>query len=339
MKKFKVVGDPNNQSRFSSKIIIDSLNAAAKKLDLYSDEELIIVYDGCCNNHGYKVDAFICTYEICFPSIVLNNANKKPILGVSQDNKQFIIDGGHPEELTGYFPLGVDASLYPKIQKTKNKSQFVVGVYTESLVRGGIELCLESFITAFKDNKDVKLVIKDRNATDIFSEYIKNFSKLHNVNIEYENSHFNSIDKIIEWFSGIDCHLYMNRSSTWAMPPCESMTMGIPTIAVSYSGPREYIFHGKTGLEIDYTKEYVQNSLFNLIEIGCRNFFFTSGYKTQPTWAVGNTQKASELLIQLKNNSDLYKEISKNGREYAINNLTWENSAKKLHKELQKWYS
>ena len=339
MKKFKIVGDPNNQSRFSSKIIIDSLNTAAKKLNLYSDDELTIVYDGCCNNHGYKADAFICTYEICFPSIVLNNAGNKPILGVSRDNKQFIIDGGHPEKLAGYFPLGVDASLYPEIQKTKNKSHFVVGVYTESLVRGGIELCLESFATAFKNDKDAKLLIKDRNATEIFSKYVKNFSESNNIDVEYESAHFDSIEQITEWFSGVDCHLYMNRSSTWAMPPCESMTMGVPTIAVPYSGPREYIFHENTGLEIEYIKEDVQKSLFNLIDIGCRNFFFTSGYKTQPSWAVGNIQKASELLIQLKNNSDLHEKISRNGREYAINNLTWENSANKLHQELQKWYS
>lgn len=339
MNKFRVVGDPNNPERFSSKIIIDSLNNSAKKLNLYSENELTVVYDGCCNNHGYNPDAFICTYEICFPEILLEKANKKPILGVSKDNKEFVIEGGYEEHLAGYFPLGVDSNIYPEVNKVKNKSQFTVGVYTESLVRGGIELCLQAFATAFKNNKEAKLLIKDRNGTETFMEYVKNFAEYHNIEVEYQNAHFNSIDQIIDWFSGVDCHLYMNRSSTWAMPPCESMTMGVPTIAVAYSGPREYIFNKNTGLEIEFRKEHVQASIFNLIDIGCRNFFFTSGYKTQPSWAVGNITKAAEILLDIKENLDLRKEISKNGRKYAIENLTWENSAKKLHEQLKRWYS
>lgn len=338
MNKIRVVGDPANPDRFSSKIIIDSLNEVLKKMDLYAENELNVVYDGCCNNHGYKADAFICTYEVCFPNILLNKALDKPILGVSKDNKQFIIDGGYPENLAGYFPLGVDSSLYPEVKKIKNKTQFVVGVYTESLIRGGIELCLEAFALAFKNNKEAKLLIKDRNGTKIFEEYVKAFAGYNNIDIEYQNCHFNTVDQIIDWFSGVDCHLYMNRSSTWAMPPCESMTMGIPTLAVAYSGPREYIFNKKTGIEIPYQKEELSYSISNLINIGCRNFFFTSGYKRQPTWAVGDIQKTAELLINLKNDDDLRAQISKNGREFAIKNLTWQNSAIKLVEELNRWY-
>jgi glycosyltransferase involved in cell wall biosynthesis len=338
MKKFKLVGDPNNKSRFSSKIIIDSLNDAAKKINLYSEKDLTVVYDGCCNNHGYNADAFICTYEICFPNILLQNAKDKPIIGVSQDNKRFIVDGGHPENLAGYFKLGVDSSLYPKVEKTKNNSLFVVGVYTESLVRGGVELCLQSFEKAFGNNKDVKLIIKDRNATERFEQYIKNYSRQRDLQVEYQNSHFNNIEEIIEWFSGIDCHLYMNRSSTWAMPPCESMTMGIPTLAVSYSGPREYIFHKKTGLEIPYTEKFVGESIDSLLNIGCRNFFFDSGYRQNPTWAEGDIEKTAILLNEIKKDDELRKSIANSGRQYAINNLTWEQSAKNLSLELDKWF-
>jgi glycosyltransferase involved in cell wall biosynthesis len=336
--KFKVVGDPNNQSRFSSKIITDSLNEAAKSLGIYSDDALTVVYDGCCNHHGYNPDAIICTYEISFPNILTQNANGKPILGVSRDNLNFIIKGNYNKDLAGYFPLGVDSNLYPKVEKTKNLSQFTVGVYTESLIRGGIELCLQSFAKAFSGNSDCKLLIKDRNATERFQQFVRYFAEKNNILVDYQNLHFNTIGQITDWFSGVDCHLYMNRSSTWAMPPLESMTMGVPTLAVAYSGPREYIFDEETGIEIPFSEEGINADFPMLTEIGCRNFFFLSGYSSQPTWAVGNTEKAAEKLIKLKNNKQLRDKISIQGREYAIKNLSWQNSALKLQEQLTRWY-
>jgi len=336
--KFKVVGDPNNKARFSSKIITDSLNEAAKSLGIYSDDSLTVVYDGCCNDHGYKADAFICTYEISFSNILLQKAGGKPILGVSKDNLNFILKGGYDLNYSGYFPLGVDSSLYPKIEKTKNLSQFVVGVYTESLIRGGVELCLQSFAKVFSGDKTAKLVIKDRNGTERFSQFVDHFSKENNIIVEYQNAHFNDISQITEWFSGVDCHLYMNRSSTWAMPPLESMTMGVPTLAVAYSGPREYIFDRRTGIEIPFSEVDINKDFQTLTEIGCRNFFFLSGYSSAPTWAVGNTAKAAEKLIELKNNAELRNYISTNGRKYAIENLSWGKSALRLQEQLKRWY-
>lgn len=336
--KFKVVGDPNNKNRFSSKIITDSLNEAAKKLDIYSDNSLTVVYDGCCNNHGYEADAFICTYEISFPSILLQKANGKPILGVSKDNLNFILKGKYDPNYSGYFPLGVDSKLYPKVEKTKNLSQYVVGVYTESLIRGGVELCLQSFAKAFSGDKNTKLVIKDRNGTERFSQFVSHFSKENNITVEYQNAHFNYISEVLEWFSGVDCHLYMNRSSTWAMPPLESMTMGIPTLAVAYSGPREYIFDKHTGIELPFSEVEIDKDFQTLTDIGCRNFFFLSGYSSVPTWAVGDITKTAEKLIELKNNAQLRSYISTNGRKYAIENLSWEKSALKLQEQLNRWY-
>jgi glycosyltransferase involved in cell wall biosynthesis len=336
--KFKVVGDRNNQSRFSSRIITESLNEAAKSLGMYSDDSLTVVYDGCCNHHGYNPNAIICTYEITFPSILIQNANGKPILGVSRDNLNFITKSGYSPEKAGYFPLGVDSKLYPKIKKIKNLSQFTVGVYTESLIRGGVELCLQSFAKAFSGDADCKLLIKDRNGSEKFHQFVTHFSEKNNILVEYQNLHFSNISEITDWFSGVDCHLYMNRSSTWAMPPLESMTMGVPTLAVAYSGPREYIFDEETGIEIPFSEESITVDFPALAEIGCRNFFFLNGYSSQPTWAVGNTEKAAEKLIKLKNDKNLSNKISAQGREYAIKNLSWQNSALKLQEQLARWH-
>ena len=54
---------------------------------------------------------------------------------------------------------------------------------------------------------------------------------------------------------------------------------------------------------------------------------------------LGKYFEEGKLQLDIKENLDLRKEISKNGRKYAIENLTWENSAKKLHEQLKRWYS
>ncbi len=329
MKKFKVVGDPSNKPRFSSRIIVDSLNDAAKRLDLYDDNGSVVVYDGVCNSHGYKPDAFICSYEIAFPRIILQNAGGKPIFGVSRDNQRFIIEGGYPSELTNWILLGVDSTLYPKIEKQKNKDKFVVGVYTESLIRGGVELCVDYFGEMFAGKKaDHKLCIKDRNGTERFQQWVADRAKFYDIDIEYLNCHFDSTAQIYDWFSGIDVHLYLNRSSTFAMPPAESMCMGIPTIAMSYSGPREFIIDGFTGLCPEYELQCIEDEFAFLQSIGTRNFFFLGGYKKNPVWAKPTSESVCECLLKSMN-PDTRKAITENGRIFA-KTLTWERSAANL---------
>lgn len=327
--KFKVIGDEANQPRYSSHIIIDSLNREARKLELYDEKGKVIFYDGVADSHGTNPDAFITTYEITFPWVVLNNAKGKLLIGVSSDNQSFMIEGGHDPELTAWFSLGVDSKLYPEVKKTRNLDKFVVGCYTESLIRGGVNSTIEAFGRAFSGRKDVKLCLKDRNGTETFEKWVKKQANFFNVEIEYLNCHFATIEEIVNWFSGIDCHLYLNYSSTFALPPLEGLSMGIPTIAMSYSGPRHYIINGETGLTPKYTLKPIEEDFQTLQKIGTRNYFFLGGYKKTPTWAIPDLDDTARCLLEMESNKELRLLLKENGRKMA-ESLTWEKSVKQL---------
>jgi glycosyltransferase involved in cell wall biosynthesis len=337
--KYKVVGDPNNPPRFSSSIIIDSLNEGAKKLGLYDENGAIVVYDCISNQHGYNADAIILCYEMPGHQILLQNSQGKPVIAVSRDNMSFLIETGFPKEKVDYINLGVDSKLWKPIKKEYLLDKYVVGCYTESLVRSGLEILVEAFGTLYGGDSNKILYIKDRNATPKFAEWIKEQSTYYNVDIIYNNCHLDTIEKEIEIFKHFDCHVNLNRSSTWFMPLLQSLSLGIPTASMCYSGPREYISDMLTGLEIDYDLEFLTNeSLKALTDIGMRNFFFpvdNINYRQQPYWASPKIESVKEVLIKLES-SYIRSRLSFLGRSVA-ETLNWERSSLNLSYVLSKF--
>lgn len=329
MKKFCVIGDPSNKPRFSSDIITTSLNKEIKELGLYDESGLRIKYDGCANSHNEKTDAFICSYEIEFPEIIKENAAGKPLIGVSLHNWNNIISSNY-QGFSSWFQLGVDAYYFPIVPKTQNLDKFVFGLYSESLVRGGYEIVVEAFCSHFSHYPTpVKLIIKDRNATKTFIDYIEAVKSHYGVDIEYINEHWSSKEQIIDFASKIDVYINTNRCSTWNMPVTEMMAMGKPCIVTNYSGPAEFCLDGFNCLTPSFKVQEVSIDLPYLTALGCRNFFFLSGYKNPPVWAATDKNSLIDKMIKLINNKDLKEKIASNARLTA-EKFTWQRSVQQL---------
>lgn len=331
--KFKVVGDPKNQERFSSSIIINSLNTGAKNVGLYSDCDSVVVYDCIGNSHGYDADALIVCYELPFPDYVNINCKNKPIFTVSKDNLRFAIDGGYPSELCNYIHLGVDTGIWrPVTRKPDNK--FVVLSYTESLARSGLEILVDSFHTAFQGEQDVQLFIKDRNATPKFESWIRHECDELGINLRYENRHIADTEEVRDIFSQADCHVYLNRSTTWGMTVLESMACGLPTFSPAYSGPREFIVNHFSGVEVPYNITTVDSEIHYLESIGQRNFFFPR----RPTdyWCRPDSFELAKQLSAFRKNTGYQKRIRDNGIALA-KSFTWERSALMIAEGLRQY--
>lgn len=335
LRKFRVVGDQKNQPRFSSSIIIDSLNKAAKNIGLYDENGLTVVYDCIGNSHGYNADALLVCYELPFPPIVARHCEGKPVIGVSRDNMRFALAGGHPPELCDYIQLGVDTSIWKPVEKISYKDKFVVLSYTESLVRSGLEILVESFRMAFENDKDVLLYIKDRNATREFEDWITERCKYLNIPLKYENRHITTPEEEMSVFSQVDCHAYLNRSTTWGMTVCQSMACGIPTISPAYSGPREYLIDQFSGLNCTYSLGLIEHEIEYLKSIGQRSYFFPFSFKDY--WCIPNQESVAKCLVHLKKHDSLRKRLSINGSNFA-KTFTWERSAAMLAESLGKFY-
>jgi glycosyltransferase involved in cell wall biosynthesis len=331
MTKFKVVGDPKNPARFSSNIIIESLNQGAKNLGLYDENGALVVYDCIGNNHGYKADALLVCYELPFPPFIIQNCQGKPVIGVSRDNAMFALHGGYPADRVNWIPLGVDSNVWKPVQKKYHLDKFVVLSYTESLARSGLEILAEAFAKHLGWKKDTLLYIKDRNATPEFEQWIKEHAEKYHYQLIYDNRHISTPEEEMDVFANADCHFYLNRSTTWGMTVCQSMTCGIPTVAPAYSGPREFILDDFTGLNVDYHLEPVQKDLGYLQTIGMRNFFFPDDRPVY--WAKPHVDSVINALRKLYTDKNLRERLSYLGREMG-KSLTWERSAANLSQVL-----
>jgi glycosyltransferase involved in cell wall biosynthesis len=332
--KFSVYGDPNNKPRFSSDIIISSLNQGAKNLGLYDETGAKVCYSCIGDQHGQNADALIVCYELPFPPFIIQNCQGKPIIGVSRDNMMFAIHGGFPAHLCNWIPLGVDSNIWKPVKKKYLLDKFVVLSYTESLARSGLEILAEAFAKELGYKKECVLYIKDRNATPEFEKWIKDHSQKWSYNLIYDNRHISTPEEEIEVFAHADCHFYLNRSTTWGMTVCQSMTCGVPTASIAYSGPREYLSDDLTGLTVDYILEPVQHDLEYLKSIGMRDFFFPDNRPTY--WAKPQIHSVMDNLGKLYRDKNLRERLSYLGREMG-KSLTWERSAANLSQVLNQF--
>ena len=160
-------------------------------------------------------------------------------------------------------------------------------------------------------------------------------SNFYNIQIEYTNANWNEI-QVKEWLAGIDCQIYNNRSSTFALPPLELMSCGIPTIAIPYSGPKDYC-NNNNSLLIDFDLVNVSEDIEALNSVGCRNYFLAFGYKNHPVWAKSKIESVSTNLLRLEKDINKRNSLSANGI-FTAKSMSWEKSSLQLSKLLERWF-
>jgi glycosyltransferase involved in cell wall biosynthesis len=339
--KFRIVGDLKSNPFHSSRIIIDSVNHAAKKLGLYDEGGLTVVYDCLCNHHGYKADAFWCAYELPIPNIIHQNAADKLLIGLSKENAWMFIEGGYSPELCNYVTLGCDTSIWNPPPLKPNRDKFVIGCSIESTVRSDIPIIIQAFGELFKGSRDIILHIKDRNATARFESYVKEKALEYDVIIRHDNEHIEDFEKEKELYYSWDVHAYLNRSGTFCLTVLQGMACGIPTVSVRYSGPSDYLSHRINGMAVEYDLEYVTPAkLYELEQIGMRNFLFPpnpENYSNQPYWASFRLQSLKDIFSELYQDKDLRERLSINGVRTG-QWFSWERTAINMSHVLSEFY-
>lgn len=331
MKNIQVLGDPNNKPFRSSDIIISNLNKAAEKLGIYSDQGYKIVYDCIGNKHGYNPDAMIIVYELIFPHFIFNNVHPKPILGVSRDNLNFILEAGYPSELCDYFPLGVDSKVW-EYRSREKKEKFVLLGIGESNSRGGLELVVENFCEEFKDSKSIVLYLRDREASATFKNWVSAKSLEYNVEIIHDDRHLENFKDEKEIYYNADAAICLNKTSTWNLRTIECMSTGTPLIVIPYAGPRDYTIDNFSAIHVDfYLEPFLESDINYLNTIGIRNHLFNpSMHPKQPCWAIPNKLSVRQAMRKILEDDNLRQRLSIYGSNCA-QKFTWEKSAITLY--------
>jgi glycosyltransferase involved in cell wall biosynthesis len=327
MNKFKVVSDPNAKSNGSTRFIVDSINAAAHKLDLYSDNDYIICYDTICQQYDYNPHILFCAMEIPFPRIALENAGGKPIIGLSRTNGLLPAYGGYPLHLCNYVTLGVDSKKWNVVQKTKNLDKFVFYAISESTVRSGFEILIEAFGESFKGNNSVVLYLRDRGATPIFKNWVRKKAAFYKVNIVHDDRDISDHTQILDILSGVDVGVCVNRGHTFALQVVETMSCGIPCILMNANGLADYALPGFNCWGVNFDMEdLTQEKLIELENIGLKNYLFqinSNNYINQPFWARPNIDSLIKSMSEAFSDRHKRYVYGAMGRLTA-EQLTWE---------------
>lgn len=127
--------------------------------------------------------------------------------------------------------LGVDTKMYPKIIRPKRKT-FTFLILGTLTIRKNVGALLSAFIELFKDNPDVKLVIKTTSGT------------IGHLNFPWKNieiiDSYATPEETLELYKRADCFVFPSRGEGFGLPPLEAMSTGLPVIFSANTGMLEY---------------------------------------------------------------------------------------------------
>ncbi len=299
-------------------------------MGLYAEDGMTVVYDCLAQQYGFNPSHILCAYETSIPSFVINNAGGKDLIGVSFQNQSFFIEGGYPKEKTHAMLLGVDSKQWAPRPKEK-REKFVFGMMCDSNTRAAYSELIIAFGLAFKGRTDVELYIKDRWSTPEFKSLVRMLADHNKIIVHHDDSHVTDKNKEVDIYNNLDCHVFLNRTSTFALTVAQGMAMQLPTIVIDYSGPRDYCNELNACLVKYYMDNISELKITQLAQQGYRNYLMTNPalFKKQPEWAQPLIDSIKDCLINVYENKNYRDSIAENARMTA-EGLTWERAALNL---------
>lgn len=213
-------------------------------------------------------------------------------------------------------PCGINPELFPYYERPERKT-FTFFMYGTLTLRKNPGMVISAFANLFKDNPDVKLVLKTQSGTLGHVEYVDMGD------ITVIDSLW-TVERLNEELRNVDCMVFPSRGEGFGIPPLEAMATGLPTIIADNTGMSEYADPG-----------------YN---------FVVSTEKTAPAqrypqkWGdVGNWYEPSytELKAMMKwvyENRQVAKEIGKDASAWVHKNWTYDNTAEKMIEAIKKHY-
>ncbi len=148
-----------------------------------------------------------------------------------QHNVQMMKDNGVkiPIEVS---PNGVHPANFPIMDRPKRETFTFLMMATLTL-RKNPGLVISAFAQLFKDNPNVRLVLKTQSGTHGHME----FHGMGNIEIIDELVDAKRMQQIL---FDADCFVFPSRGEGFGMPPIEAMATGLPTILADNTGMKDY---------------------------------------------------------------------------------------------------
>lgn len=239
-------------------------------------------------------------------------------------------------------PLGIDFNKYlpegevlpiPNVTSTFNF--LCIGQWLQNNDRKNIHMVIEQFLKAFRDEKQVGLILKtyavgagtvDRNRLVSIINQLRaklNIGEDDGPPIYLVHGALTS-DEMIKLYRWGDVFVLPSMGEAWGMPLLEAAAMEIPIITT-----------GGTGAEMFLNPEY--NVLLNYEWKDLGNINIWPGvYEYYQQWTMPNVDQFTEMMIKVKNNINTAVLNAKKQRKELIDReFTWKHSAEVLAQAIE----
>lgn len=230
--------------------------------------------------------------------------------------------------------LGADTEFWhPTKEKEKNKFTFILPLAT--FTRSAIDLTIEAFSIAFKNNKDVVLKLKDTGSSPKFLQKIEEFKKL-GLNIEYHTGRW-SMQELRDFYSSAHVCLTLQRAASFGLIITESMSCNTLNLTANIEPFNEIVNKDVSVMVDSIGLAPINKNIDYLVnEWGLMNTYPNFDYPEEPLFHHFDKYQYAEKMLECYSKwSEKYSKI--NYREYIENNFTWKKTTNNLIKLLKNY--
>jgi glycosyltransferase involved in cell wall biosynthesis len=202
--------------------------------------------------------------------------------------------------------------------------------------RKGIDLAISSYLQAFGDSSDTRLLCKvyleavqHENELTIVRDMIKDIRKK-------LNKHRGEIVVIPEYITDLQLRrlyassealIFASRGEGWGFAGSEAAGLGVPVIGTLWGGPADYL-NPDVAYSVDYKLALVKNMQFNPQ--------FMLAQMEGHMWAEPSSDSIVKAMKQVYSNPTEAKAKGLRAAQHMRNNFTWEKSGEALVDVIEK---
>lgn len=212
--------------------------------------------------------------------------------------------------------LGVDTRLYKFFDRTPKKDFTFLQLGNLS-VRKNSGAVISAFLTLFKNNPDVKLIIKTGGYTIPPMDF-----GVPNIQIINERS---TPEEIRDYYNKADCFVFPSRGEGFGLPPLEAMSTGLPTILASNTGMMDYARN-------EYCYPIIRHEIVPALE-------FPKEWGDVGNWYDPSYEELKKLMWHVYTHRDEAREKGKLASEIVAKEFTFEKTASLIVQVIQNAYN
>lgn len=238
--------------------------------------------------------------------------------------KMCYIQSGIPEEKVQVIPCGVDPLLFnPEIEPLQWVKEFSNGRFCflfngGTILRKGIDILINAYLSEFKADEPVCLVIKDSNM------YIKKLvSRIRELSLRKDIASICYTDENIDYnrlsglYTACDCYVHPYRAEGYGLPIAEAMACGKPVIVTGAGACLDFV-EPDSAFFIKSTMEKMEEKSIS----GMATVDF-------PFWVVPDMKHLQKVMRYVFSHQQFAKELGIRAGQRIRSDHTWKHAARR----------